>query len=197
MRGRYVALEGVEGAGKSTVSALLVENLEAHGREAIAVREPGGTALGEEIRTLLLHSGDMTPWAEAALFAAARAQLAAEVVSPALARGTWVISDRSYYSSLAYQGGARNLGIEAVRALNEAVLGDVVPDWVVVLDIDPAVGLAREEGVDRISSAGLDFQHAVARAYRAIHDHGDEKLVFVSADTPPTGIVDRILEIVT
>ncbi len=197
MRGRYLALEGVEGAGKSTVAALLVERLQALGQEAIAVREPGGTTLGEEIRTLLLHSGDMTPWAEAALFAAARAQLAAEVVSPALVRGAWVVSDRSYYSSLAYQGGARNLGVEAVRALNEAVLGGVVPDWVVVLDVDPAVGLEREDGVDRISSAGLDFQHDVARAYRAIQEDGDEKLVFVSADAPPARIVDRIMEIVT
>jgi dTMP kinase len=195
--GRYVALEGVEGAGKSTVAALLVGRIRVRGEEAITVREPGGTELGEEIRRLLLHSGDMTPWAEAALFAAARAQLAVEVVRPALERGAWVVSDRSYYSSLAYQGGARGLGIDEVRSLNEAVLMEVLPDHVIVIDVDPEVGLLREDGVDRISSAGLDFQMAVADAYRAIRDSGDTKVRFVPGQETPDSIVDRILGMIS
>ena len=175
----------------------MVDRLRAQGGEAIAVREPGGTQLGEEIRRLLLHSGDMSPWAEAALFAAGRAQLVAEVVKPALERGVWVVSDRSYYSSLAYQGGARGLGIETVRALNEAVLLGVLPDHVIVIDVDPEVGLHREDGVDRISSAGLDFQKAVAGAYRDIGDSGDPRIRFVSGLGTPDTVVDRIMEIVS
>ena len=149
MSGRYIALEGGEGAGKTTVTRALAALIADAGHEAVIVREPGGTWLGEEIRRLLLHSRDMTPWAEAALFAAARAQLIAEEVRPALAREAWVISDRTYYSSLAYQGGARGLGVEEVRRLNEAVLGGVLPHLVAVIDVDPAVGLSRQIDSDR------------------------------------------------
>ncbi len=194
--GRYLALEGVEGAGKSTVAASLEQRLRSRGEPVVRVREPGGTELGEEIRRILLHSGDMSPWAEAALFAAARAQLVAEIVAPALAGGAWVISDRSYYSSLAYQGGARGLGIDAVRRLNEAVLGGCLPDKVVVLEVDPAVGLAREDGIDRISAAGLAFQRAVAASYRELAST-DQKVVVVEATGAPGAIADRILAVVT
>lgn len=193
MKHRYIALEGVEGAGKSTVVAVLAEALGADGDEVLIVREPGGTELGEEIRRLLLHSGDMTAWAEAALFAAARAQLVSEIVRPALERGAWVISDRSYYSSLAYQGGARGLGMTQVRVLNEIVLAGCVPDVVVVLEIDPETGLRREDGSDRISGAGLSFQEAVADAYRRLGE-SDERMVFVGTDGTPAEVAGRVME---
>jgi dTMP kinase len=196
MSGRYLALEGVEGAGKSTVAAAIEQRLRGRGESVVRVREPGGTELGEEIRRLLLHSGDMSPWAEAALFAAARAQLVAEIVAPALAGGSWVISDRSYYSSLAYQGGARGLGIDAVRRLNEAVLGGCLPDVVIVLDVDPAIGLRREDGIDRISAAGLAFQQAVAACYLELAAD-DPKVTVVEAIGTPDSIADRILSVVT
>lgn len=153
-RGVYLALEGVEGSGKSTVSRIIRDRLAEKGIRSQIVREPGGTALGEELRRLLLHSGDVAPWAEAALFAASRAQLTTEVVGPALDSGEWVISDRTYYSSLAYQGGGRGLGIETVRSLNETVLAGVTPDVVFVLDIDPEVGFARELHRDRMGTRG-------------------------------------------
>jgi dTMP kinase len=166
----YLGIEGVDGSGKSTVAAAVTAALRSSNREALLVREPGGTRLGEEIRTLLLHGDDMTPWAEALLFAAQRAQLVAEVVGPALAAGTVVVSDRTYYSSLAYQGGARRLGLDQVRAVNEAGLGGIVPDLVAVLWFDPDDALSREDGPDRISGEGGHFQRRVAEAYQALAD---------------------------
>jgi dTMP kinase len=166
--GTYVGFEGVEGAGKSTVVRAVSEHLAAAGEHVVVVREPGGTWVGEEIRRLLLHSEDLSDWTEAALFAASRAELVRRVVAPELGRGAWVLSDRTYYSSLAYQGGGRRLGVGAVRSLNEQVLGGVVPDLVVLLAVDPDVGFARETDRDRIGSEGLEFQRRVAEAYDRI-----------------------------
>jgi len=193
--GCYLALEGVEGAGKSTVAGAVAARLRAEGREVVEVREPGGTPLGEEIRRLLLHADDMAPWAEAMLFAAQRAQLVAEVVGPALARGAWVVSDRSYYSSLAYQGDARGLGVEAVRQVNEWAVGSVVPDLVVVLDFDPDRGLARQGDVDRIGGQGPDFQRRVAAAYHRLAAAEPSRVVVVPVDADPDVLAERIVEL--
>ena len=166
MTGRYAAFEGVDGAGKTTVARAVADALEADGHDVLWVREPGGTGVGEAIRHVLLTASvDMAPWPEAMLFAAARSQLAAEVVGPALEVGRTVISDRSVYSSLAYQGGGRGLGIEEVRAVNEAGLGGVWPQVVVLLRIDPATALDREDEADRISVEGVSLQERVAAAY--------------------------------
>ncbi|MFO7548839.1 MAG: dTMP kinase [Acidimicrobiia bacterium] len=192
-RGRYVALEGIEGAGKSTVAASLVDRLTDRGMPVVAVREPGGTALGEEIRRMLLHAGDMSPWAEALLFAAQRAQLAAEVVGPALDRGRWVVSDRSYYSSLAYQGAARGLGVDAVRGVNEAGLQGVVPDLVIVLDVEPSIGLRRQAVPDRIGGEGEGFQRAVAAAFRSLAASEPDRVVLVDAAAPRDVVVDSVM----
>lgn len=194
MRGLYLALEGVEGSGKSTISRLLIDALAARGQRALAVREPGGSVLGEELRRMVLHSNDMAPWTEAALFAASRAQLAAEVVAPALADGTWVVSDRSYYSSLAYQGGGRGLGVEAVRILNETVLDGVLPDLVFVLEISPEVGFARETQRDRMGSAGVELQQVVAETYRTLA-FTDDRVVIVDGDRTQNELADEVLEI--
>ncbi len=193
MSGRYIGLEGGEGAGKTTVAKALAKLIEEAGHEAVIVREPGGTWLGEEIRRLLLHSGDMTPWAEAALFAAARAQLVAETVSPALGRGAWVISDRTYYSSLAYQGGARGLGVAEVRRLNESVLGGVLPDLVAVIDVDPAVGLSRQVDSDRIGGAGEDFQARVRSTYAMLAAE-DPKVILVDGGADADAVARAVFE---
>ncbi len=192
MTGHYIALEGVEGSGKSTLAGLLEGRLVERGFEVSMVREPGGTGLGEEVRRLVLHSGDVAPWAEAALFAAGRAQLAVEVIAPCIAAGGWVISDRSYYSSLAYQGGARGLGVETVRRLNETVLDGVVPDVVFFLDLDPEVGFARELERDRMAEGGLAFQRSVASAYADIAA-SDPRVVSIDASMPPESLASTVL----
>lgn len=194
-RARYIALEGVEGAGKSTVAEAVAAELRERGRRVVTVREPGGTPLGEEIRRLLLHSGDVAPWAEAALFCAQRAQLVDQVVAPALAEGIWVVSDRSYYSSLAYQGAARGLGMERVRTLNELALGGVLPDLVVVLDLDPAAGLARQADPDRIGGQGVEFQRKVADAYRRLAREEPHRVVILGADRPPAETARLVVDL--
>lgn len=182
MTRRYVAFEGVDGAGKTTVAARVAERLAARGFDVLAVREPGGTPTGEAIRGILLNLGGVVgDWAEALLFAAARSQLAAEVVGPALAAGRAVVSDRSVYSSLAYQGGARGLGIEAVRRVNEAGLGGVWPETVVLLRLAADRALAREEEVNRISTAGVAFQAAVGAAYDLLATAEPERFIVLDA----------------
>lgn len=195
MTGFYLALEGAEGAGKSAVAGEVGRVLERRRIEVVRVREPGGTDLGEEVRRLLLHAGELAPWAEAALFAAQRAQLAVEVIGPALERGAWVVSDRSYYSSLAYQGVARGLGPERVRALNETVLGEVVPDLVVLLDVDPELGLGRQRETDRIGGSGVELQRMVVDAYRKLAADEPERVVAVDAGRPIEAVAAEVVDL--
>lgn len=196
MSARYIALEGIEGTGKSSVALRLAEHLRAGGRQVIVVREPGGTPPGEGIRDLLLHGDDLEPWTEALLFAAQRAQLAAEVVRPALAAGTWVISDRSVYSSLAYQGGGRGLGVEQVRAVNAAGLLGTWPELVVLLEIDPAIGLSRQRVADRIGAEGVRFQQRVADTFEALAEAEPDAFRSVAADRPLEEVAASVIALV-
>ena len=166
----FVTFEGIDGSGKTTQAELLVEGLRAQGGEVVATREPGGTELGERVRALLLDTeGAVSAWAEALLFAAARAQLAEEVIAPALARGAYVVCDRYVDSSLAYQGLARGLGLERVLDLNLAATQSLMPDRTFLVLLDPAEALRRSTGhPDRIESEGLAFQSAVDRAFREV-----------------------------
>ena len=166
----FVTFEGIDGSGKTTQAELLVEGLRAQGGEVVATREPGGTELGERVRALLLDAeGAVSPWAEALLFAAARAQLVDEVIAPALARGAHVVCDRYVDSSLAYQGLARGLGLERVLDLNLAATQSLMPDRTFLVLLDPAEALRRSTGhPDRIESEGLAFQFAVDRAFREV-----------------------------
>lgn len=190
----YVAFEGGDGAGKSTVVAAVAERLRAAGRSVLVVREPGGTAIGEEIRSIVLHGRQMAPWTEALLFAAQRAELAASVIKPALAEGVVVLSDRTYYSSLAYQGGARGLGLDQVRSVNEIGLEGVVPDLVEILDLEADAGLAREEGPDRISSTGGGFSRTVSETYRTLAAADPARVRLVDATRPVDEIADEIAD---
>jgi len=184
-RGLYVALEGIEGVGKSTVAAELEGLLGAAGQDVLVVREPGGTHTGEQVRRVLLDpAGEVAPWAEALLFAAARAQLAAEVVEPALRAGSWVVSDRSVYSSLAYQGHGRRLGIDQVRCVNEPGLGATWPDLVALLRLDVAAGLARQRDPDRIGAAGHTFLERVAAGFDLLAAAEPDRFVVVDATQP-------------
>lgn len=192
---KYIALEGVDGSGKSTVGRALVNRLGDLGEEAILVREPGGTDVGEAVRRLLLDSDSLDHWAEVFLFAAQRAELAREVIAPALEDGTWVVSDRTYYSSIAYQGRARGLGEDTVRSINETGLDGVLPDHVFVLDVEPDMALARQDRPDRIGKEGVDFQAAVRSCYLDLAD-AEEKVVVVDGTMTVDDMVDMILEIV-
>jgi dTMP kinase len=191
---KYIALEGVDGSGKSTVGDALVDHLTSSGEKAILVREPGGTALGEVVRTLLLDSATLDDWAEVFLFAAQRAELAREVILPALAAGTWVVSDRSYYSSIAYQGRARGLGEAAVRSINETGLDGVVPDHVFVLDVEPDVALARQDTPDRIGREGVEFQSAVRSAYLDLAE-AEGKVMILDGSLSVDEMVSKILAV--
>lgn len=190
---RYVALEGVDGSGKSTVATALAKRLEGLGRSVIVVREPGGTQVGEAVRSLLLDSESLDVWAEVYLFAAQRAELASTLVAPALGRGVDVISDRTYYSSIAYQGAARGVGTERVRSINETGLAGVFPTHVFVLDADPADALQRQVDPDRIGSEGLGFEEKVREAYLTLGEV-DEKVTVLDGSLGVDEIVGRIVE---
>jgi dTMP kinase len=193
MRGRYIALEGIEGAGKSTVASRLSDALSTSGRSIVAVREPGGTAAGERIRSVLLDSdAALGPWTEALLFAASRSQLAREVIGPALDRGDWVLGDRSVYSSLAYQGGGRGLGVAEVRALNEPGLVGVWPDLVVLLRVDASMGLGRQEIQDRIGAEGVAFQSAVANTFDELAADEPDQFTVVDGSLPLEQVVESV-----
>lgn len=197
MGGRYIAFEGIEGAGKSTVAERVAASLRAETRPVLTVREPGGTHTGERIRGVLLDSdGSPGPWAEALLFSAARAQLAAEVVGPAVASGSWVVSDRSVYSSLAYQGGGRRLGIAAVRSVNEPGLEGVWPDLVILLRLDPTAGLERQAVPDRIGGEGVDFQGRVAAAFDELAEAEPDRFAVLDASRPLDDVVGAALRAV-
>jgi dTMP kinase len=159
-----VTLEGPDGAGKTTQAALLVEHLRAAGHEVVALREPGGTAIGEQIRSLLIdpRHAELAPRTEMLLFAASRAQLVAEVIGPALARGRIVVCERYLDASLAYQGVARGLGVDLVRAVNDAATGGLRPDLTLLLDLDPETGLRRARSASRVR--GTSLRDAVASA---------------------------------
>lgn len=164
--GLFVTLEGIDRSGKSTQAALLAEAL---GGEAIAVREPGATPAGERVRDILKDPAiELSIQAEALLFAAARAELVQQVVRPALAAGRVVVCDRFLDSSLAYQGAARGLGIEAVRALNAPAVGELVPDLTLLLRIEPATAAGRGAEDDRFEREGDALQRAVAAAYEQL-----------------------------
>lgn len=190
----YVAFEGIEGAGKSTVAAGVADLLDDGIRRVLRVREPGGTSTGERIRSILLDGVDSPgPWAEALLFAAARAQLAEEVIGPALEAHAFVVSDRSVYSSLAYQGGGRGLGIDRVRAVNAPGLGSVWPQRVVLLRLDPDTGLERQHVADRIGAEGAAFQGRVAAAFDELAAAEPERFLIIDATRPLDNVVAAAL----
>ncbi len=167
MTGRFVVLEGGDGSGKSTQRDALVTFLEQQGRDVVATREPGGTELGATLRELLLHGQEIDDRAEALMMAADRAQHVAAVIDPAIRRGAWVISDRHVASSLVYQGVVRGLGVEAIAAISEFATAGLVPDLVVLLDVDDLTAAARRSPrADRMEREGDAFHAAVRQAYR-------------------------------
>jgi dTMP kinase len=177
---RFIVFEGGEGAGKSTQSNALADYLRARGHSVVCTREPGGTPAAEAIRAVLLDPANagLDDRAEALLFAAARGDHAARVIRPSLERGDVVISDRYLDSSVAYQGVARGLGAERVAELSLWATGGLVPDLTIVLDVDPALGLARVVGPDRLESEPIEWHARVRQAFLDIAtEHPDRYLV--------------------
>ena len=193
----FVTFEGIDGSGKTTQAGLLAAEFLARGADVLVTREPGGTPLGEAVRDLVLHGDHVAPWAEAALYTAARAQHVEQVIRPALGHGTVVICDRYLDSSVAYQGAGRQLGVDAVLELNLAAVGGLVPDWTVLVDIDAAVAAARVGDIrDRIERDGIELQQRAADAYRALAERYPERYVVLDGAAAPEEIAKRVREVI-
>src|SRR4051794_15982527 len=192
--GRLITVEGLDGAGKTTLIGALAGVLHARGREVLVLREPGGVALSERIRALVKDASlAIDPRAEALLYAAARAQLVAEQLRPLLDDGRWILLDRFVDSSLAYQGAGRELGVEEVRRLNAFATGGLTPDRTLLLRIDPAVGLARVAGraqdADRLEREAGAFFDRVAAAYDALAAADPERVAVIDAAQEPRAVL--------
>lgn len=197
-QGIFITMEGPDGSGKSTQIALLKEYLEKEGYDVLITREPGGTAISEAIREVILNKDfrEMSPVTEMLLYASARAQLIHEVVGPALEKGQAVISDRFVDSSLVYQGIARGLGVEKVYEVNLNAIGKYMPDVTFLLDLPAEVGIARKKGqkdLDRMELESLEFHKSVAQGYRDMASRFPERIKSVDATRPVEEISDLII----
>ena len=186
MDGLFIALEGPDGSGKSTIAKLLADYFEKNNIAYISTREPGGTDIGEKIRELILDKAhtDMSDKTEALLYAASRSQHVDEKILPALSEGKVVLCDRFVLSSLAYQGRGRGLGIESVKEINDFAIGDVYPDLILFFYIDPGITLKRKtasSGVDRLELEGDKFHQDVYRGYMEVLDMYPENIKKIDA----------------
>lgn len=188
-KGKFIVLEGLEGAGKSTAHQAVLAQLKKSGvTEFIMTREPGGTPLAEKLRHLIKHELEepVTDKAELLMLYAARIQLVENVIKPALAEGKWVLADRHDMSTQAYQGGGRQMDRKLLETLKNTVLGKFEPDLTIYLDIDPAVGLERARGrgeLDRIEQQSLDFFYRARQRYLELTQN-NEKAVIINAEQP-------------
>lgn len=192
MRGLFITLEGADGCGKSTQAAILADRIAATGREVVRLREPGGTAVSEKIRALVLdpENSEMAPECELLLFEASRAQLVRQVIEPALARGAVVVCDRFYDSTFAYQAAGRSLAEQTIRAANALGSCGVDPDRTLVLDMDTDAALARatRDGADRMEAEGVAFQRRVREGYLRLVAEEPRRVRRVDA----TGTVEEV-----
>ncbi|HUA02303.1 MAG TPA: dTMP kinase [Solirubrobacteraceae bacterium] len=198
-RGRLITIEGIDGAGKSTLAAALVGALKERGIDVLLLREPGGVPAAERIRELVIDPGlHVNARTEALLYAAARAQLVEEALEPLLAEGKWVLLDRFIDSSLAYQGGGRELGIDAVRAINEFAIRTAWPDRTLLLLIDPELGRGRSRGrarePDRLEREQGDFFDRTVAAYLELAAEDPQRIRKIDASRPPDEVLATALD---
>ena len=197
MRGLFITMEGPDGAGKTTQIERLKAYLAEKGYDVLLTREPGGTAISEEVREILLDPAhkEMKPATELLLYAAARAQLVGEVIGPAVEAGKAVISDRFVDSSVVYQGIARNLGVETVYAVNRPAIGEYMPDVTFLLDLPAEVGIARKKNqaeLDRMEQESIEFHKKVAEGYRILAARDPGRIRTIDATLPIDTICDMI-----
>jgi dTMP kinase len=191
----FISFEGPDGSGKTTQAALLADWLHERAEEVLTTREPGGTPLGEAIRELVLHGLEMTAWAEATLFASARAEHVATVIRPALDRGAWVVCDRYVDSSIVYQGIARGLGAEQVLELNRVVTGGLMPARTFVLALSAEDARSRQAGyLDRIEREDEAFRDVVAEGYRELGRLYPGRVVILEGAQEPDTIAEQVRE---
>jgi dTMP kinase len=191
----FLTFEGVDWSGKSTQAALLAGWLSEQGRQVLLTREPGGTPIAEAVRDVVLHGHDMTPWAEAALYAAARADHVEHAIRPALERGEDVVCDRYIDSSVAYQGIGRGLGEERVRELNLMVTRDLQPDLTFLVLLDPEEARRRGAGrPDRIEREGEEFWSRVDEGFRSLAAKFPERIVPLDGSRAADEIAEEVRE---
>ena len=196
--GRFITLEGPEGAGKTVMAARLAAELESRGVPVVLTREPGGTRLGERLRDLLLDSDGawISPRTDALLFNAARAQLVGEVITPALDAGEVVVCARYADSTLAYQGHGAGVPLDDLRALADIATGGLMPELTILLDVDPEIGLARKRPADRTRfEAGFDleFHRRVRAGFLALAAAEPDRFVVIEAGRPADAVFADVL----
>ena len=190
----FISLEGIDGSGKSTQARLLAEAL---GPQALLIREPGGTVAAERIRKLLADPQlELDPLAELLLFCAARADLTARVIRPALGEGRQIVCDRFADSTVAYQGAARGLGVGETISLSDTASDGLWPDLTVLLRVDPEIGLGRASGEDRFEAEGLELQRTVAVAYEEIAQIAADRVAVVDGEGEIGEVHERVMEVV-
>ena len=197
-RGRLITIEGIDGAGKTTLAAALLDALTARGLDVLLLREPGGVPAAERIRELVIDPDlHVTARTEALLYAAARAQLVEEAIEPLLREGRWVLLDRFIDSSLAYQGGGRELGIDRVRAINEFAIRTARPDRTLLLMIDSELGRSRSRSragrPDRLEREQADFFDRTAAAYLELAAEDPDRIRKIDAALPPDEVLAAAL----
>ena len=189
----YLAFEGIDGSGKSSLIRSLSEILTSQNIDNKIVREPGGTKVGEGIRELLLsHEYDVDALTEALLFCSQRSQLVSEIIKPEINKGTKILSDRSAYSSVAYQGVGRGLGYETIYQLNDIAVNSYWPEKVVLLDIDPTISLSRQRVADRIGSDKVDFFKKVREGYLRLAEEFENNFLLINAEEDLSDILQKI-----
>jgi len=198
--GKFIVLDGVEGCGKSTQIRMLAEAVRTSGAQVTVTHEPGGTPIGERVRELILSPAypEMTPLTEVMLFCASRAQHCEQIIVPALQEGHVVICDRFASATAVYQGYAGGLGLDVVDRVNDVATGGLTPDLLIVLDIDPAVGLRRKFGAerptgDRIEEKSLQFHQRVREGFLAYARRYPQTAVVINADASPADVNRDIL----